>query len=378
MEPVDQRLSERPSVPMSRGSLVTSGFSPGSSPAPGSQGVMVSPLQGWHLPLLNDPAFLPLQPLLQRCLLEALPHRLLQLLRLPLPPAPEVLVAAAEGDGALLGLLVSRPLNRRGSCWEVQHLRLVEHAPVRSTAHHLLKAQIHRITAASSWILSVSSLDQERLGLLRELGFQPLRSECLWRWTERMPATAAPLSGSDLQLRPLQRRTAPLHWHLEQAACPPQLRQLLDRRVEDLLDDSRAGWMLVDPCRRTAVAGIRLLVHGREDGQDVSFTVHPLWLQALGPSVQGLLDLAAEKAAGAITLSVDRQDITLNQWLQTAGAEPIGERILMVRSVWRRQVPRRVTTVALRLGAVLEQWQPPRPVPTPSLPEPPGGELVLR
>ena len=37
----------------------------------------MEPLQGWHLPLLDDPAFLPLQPLLQRTLLLAVPERLI-------------------------------------------------------------------------------------------------------------------------------------------------------------------------------------------------------------------------------------------------------------------------------------------------------------
>lgn len=336
------------------------------------------PLQGWHLPLLTDPQFLPLQPLLQRCLLEALPQRLLQFLQLPAPPAPQVLVASLQATGSPCGLLVSRPVNRRGSCWAVQHLRFAEEAPVRSTALELLKAQISRITAASSWIVAVESLDLERLGLLRELGFQPLRCERRWRWPQRPGLRSALQGATELQLRPLQRRSATLHWHLEQAACPPQLRQLLDRRVEDLLSDSRAGWMLVDPGRRQAVAGIRLLVHGREEGQEASFAVHPLWLSALGPAVQELLDLAVETAGAPISFSIDHQDTSLNQWLEAAGAEPLGERVLMVRSVWRRQVRHPVTNVALRLGAVLEQWQPPRPIPTPVLPERSAEVAALR
>ena len=376
---------------MPRGSLATSGSSPplppvqAMSPAarPGSPPLQVMPLQGWHLPLLVDPQFVPLQPLLQRCLLEAVPQRLLQWLRLPALPPPQVLVAASQAGGSPQGLLLSRCLNRRGSCWSVQHLRLATGAPARSTAMALLKAQISRITDASSWIVSVSSLDQERLGLLRELGFQPLRSERLWRW-DQVPLGHSPLqptvsslrasavATSELQLRPLQRRSAPLHWHLEQAACPPQFRQLLDRRVDDLLDDSRAGWMLVDPGRRQAVAGIRLLVHSRDGGQEAAFSVHPLWLSCLGPLVQTLLELAREKAGAAITLSVDCQDTTLNQWLEAAGAEALGERVLMVRSVWRRQIRHPVTTAGLRLGAVLEQWQPRRPIPTPALPQRPA------
>jgi hypothetical protein len=48
---------------------------------PGSEGIQLEPLAAWHLPLLGDPAFVPLHPLLQRAVLLQLPERLLQLLR---------------------------------------------------------------------------------------------------------------------------------------------------------------------------------------------------------------------------------------------------------------------------------------------------------
>ena len=53
----------------------------------------LEPLAGWHLPLLNGPNFLPLQPLLQRAILLGLPERVLHALRARPSLAPEVLVA---------------------------------------------------------------------------------------------------------------------------------------------------------------------------------------------------------------------------------------------------------------------------------------------
>ena len=89
-----------------------------------------------------------------------------------------------------------------------------------------------------SWIASASSLDHTRLALLRENGFQPQRTERLWRWSIGDAAALASLP-APLQLRPLHRRNAPLLWHLEQATCPAPLRQVLDR-----LEDSATGRLL--------------------------------------------------------------------------------------------------------------------------------------
>jgi hypothetical protein len=60
-------------------------------------------------------------------------------------------------------------------------------------------------------------------------------------------------------------------------------------------------------------------------------------------------------------------DPELERWMQQRGAEPRGERVLMARSVWRRQeLPAPARTAARRLEAMLEQLQPRRrPLPTP-------------
>ena len=142
----------------------------------------------------------------------------------------------AGGHQRILGLIVCRRLNRSGSSWQVEHLRL----PIRSSdpaspgrlevSTALLREAIQRARSAASWFATASSLDSDRLALLREQGFQPQRTDLLWRWR---PAAAAPAASlpAGLQLLRLHRGTAALLWHLEQATCPAQLRQLLDRKI---------------------------------------------------------------------------------------------------------------------------------------------------
>ncbi|MEI6830128.1 MAG: hypothetical protein WCK64_09835 [Synechococcaceae cyanobacterium ELA445] len=346
-----------------------------------SRGLAIEPLQGWHLPLLQDSAFLDLQPLLQRALLLQGPDRLLSLLAPRRPLAPQVLVARFDGQ-RLLGLVVSQRHNRSGSCWELRHLRIAADldpgadpaaaadVPGRLALETaLLREAIQRSREAASWIARTSSLNADRLALLRQLGFQPQRTETLWRWRPQPSAVPCSELPAELQVRPLQRRTASLLWHLEQAACPAHLRQLLDGRIEDLLDQSASpSLMLVDTSRRQAVAAVRRL---RSDPgptlPELDLTIHPGWEHLLGPAVERLL---AQVAAGLeeVLLRSDVLDQPRNGWLRSIGLLPEGEEVLMARSVWRRQDPQPTHLAVSRLEAMLEQWQPRRrPLPTPVL-----------
>ncbi|MFY7694822.1 MAG: hypothetical protein ACOVQK_00630, partial [Cyanobium sp.] len=93
------------------------------------EGWGVERLQGWQLHLLQDPAFLPLLPQLQRALLLGLPERLLGSVMPALPQAPVVhlaLLRLPSQPPQPIGLIMTRRLNRRGTCWEVDHLSLTQ------------------------------------------------------------------------------------------------------------------------------------------------------------------------------------------------------------------------------------------------------------
>lgn len=345
-------------------------------PEPGDEPVdricRIEALAGWHLPLLSDPVFLPLHAVLQRAVLLGLPERLLHAIARRPSLAPQVLVAFAPRSQDALGLIVSRRLNRSGSCWQLQHLRTTPAADRRGLGAALLRAAIQRASGARSWIAQASNLDPDRLALLREQGFQPLRADRLWCWqpADDPGLARAPLP-ADLRLQPLSGRNAAEFWHLEQAACPAQLRQLLDRRIEDLLDQSRGrGWLLVESSRPQAVAALRWTGEHPGGGHDVELTLQEGWNRLLGASAEVLLRHAAEQlGGGCLWLRCDARDEARQAWLEQLGAEQRGERVLMARSVWSRPATGLAQRSSGRIGAVLEQLQPRRrPLPTPVSP----------
>ena len=347
-------------------------MSPAAPAQPSTQApcLHVVPLRGWHLPLLQDPCFSDLLPLLQRAVLLQAPERLLNSLTARPPLAPDVLLAYREPHQPL-GLLLSQRLNRSGSCWQLLQLRSSAASLSAGEAGRmaieaaLVREAIQRSRGAASWIATASTNDSDRLALLRQQGFQPLRRETLWRW-EPAHATRNRELPADLQLRPLNRRNAAAMWQLEQAAMPAQLRQLLDRRIDDLLDQSeQPSLMLFDSNRQQAVAGARRLRPSSRDLPELELSVHPGWQHLLGEPLQLLLERSAGDAEQLLVRS-DVLDQARSHWLQSLGMAPEGEEVVMARSVWRRHAPQQNPQMAQRLEAVWGRLHPgQRPIPTP-------------
>lgn len=344
---------------------------PGGSSASGAW--FIQPLQGWHFPHLQDPCFQPLLPLLQRSLLLALPDRVLSSLDAPGPRRHRVLVATRSGpSGPVIGLIVTRPHNRRRTCWQICHLRLatddLNSVSRLDLAAALVRQAISGTRTAASWVARSSGIDLTRLAALRDAGFQPQLRQLLWRW--QSPArpgdavTGAAASAEGLQLMALHPRLYPLLWHLEQATTPAPLRQLLDRRIDDLRG-SGPGLLLVDTSRDQAVVSLRHSGDHPGGGSELELRVHPARSDLHGSVLTDLLSQL--QLPGPYWLRTEQSDAGLGHWLETIGAQAQGEEVLMARSVWRRQPLRPMRSPVRRLEAVIQQLQPGRrPLPTPS------------
>jgi hypothetical protein len=272
------------------------------------QGWGVERLQGWHLPLLQDPAFLPFLPQLQRALMLELPERLLGTVLPSLANGPVVHVALLRHPSQPtrpLGLIVTRRLNRRGTCWEVDHLALAQlrepFAPSEpEVAEALMRAAIQGATGVSSWIATASILDGQRQAFLRAQGFQQVRSDQLWQW---QPHGEPPALPPELRVCPLNRQSAAQVWHLEQSCCPAHLRQIFDRRIDDLLDQSKGcGWLLLDHNRNEAVAAIRHQIHHPEIGVVAELSFQPGRSDLYGAAGEWLLHRLARLNCGRIVM----------------------------------------------------------------------------
>ncbi|QEY31656.1 hypothetical protein EVJ50_04705 [Synechococcus sp. RSCCF101] len=334
-------------------------------------------------PALQETA--PLIPHLRRWLLGASLRPILTAL-LPFATHQELILTAREGN-RVLALCCCSPANRRRSCWQLDD-RLVLAAsatlPRRQVERSLLQEAMHRVQGAGSWMARIDAADGDGLSLLRELGYQSLRHSSLWSLPAVAPrSTRPPLPPlpDGLELMPIDRSQLNLFRQLEQSACPPALRELLDRRLEDLLDQcGRGSRLLVDRRRQTALAALRRIPdRWRPAGPaTLELLCHRAWDSRLDQGLAWLLQVRPRGASSAV-VRVDDPCGELRSWLTRHDCEPVGDEVLMARSVWRRQQRAHAVPATRRLEVMLGKLQPGRtPLPTPATPLPPSPGTLLR
>lgn len=332
--------------------------------------LQVEPLHAAHLPRLQAGESSALLPRLQTLLLQGLIARAESLFPvLPWIRQPRALVAL-ESD-QLRALVELRPHNRQGTCWRLaiedistpsQHSR----AQVLST---LLKESLLGAHPRSrSWVIRCPSQDRDQIEVLRELGFQPLRRTRLWS----RASTPSPMPtelGDGCIWSPLNRRSAPLLWPLEQASASSHQRQIVDRRCNDLLDQCGAGSGVLlgkGDNGPIALAGLLRIDRG-PDGARCELVRDLAWDERLNRALPAVLD-RLQREQPDLKLLCNEEDRPLNALLERAGWNSIGEELLLGRSLWRRQIQPRQRPNSLQLESVLGRLQPQRPpLPTPSL-----------
>jgi len=330
----------------------------------------VEPLRAAHLAWLQANERPEQLPRLQAIVLRSWIARLDEVWPgLAITRQPRVLVAS-ENEG-IRSIALIQPYNRQGTCW---HLALQDLTPPsRISRAQVVKELLQQALVGShnrsrSWVIHCSGDDQTQLDVLRELGFQSLRTCRIWRGTTcdlQRERSLAPC----FQWSALNRRTVPLLWPLEQAASSSHLRQIVDRRREDLLDHGGQGTgvLLVDG-ENGPVALAGLLRQWSLDGSRTLELLRGLaWDARLEDSLPIVLNRIG-RAPHPFQLLSDHDDQPMAQLLETHGWEPDGTQLLLGRSLWRRQWRPRALPASHPLDTVLGRLQPQRPpLPTPSL-----------
>ena len=283
---------------------------------------------------------------------------------------PSCLVALEQKN--LVGLVVIRPYNRRGTCWSVTSPELItspRHCSKQSVSRDLLKNAIQQGSKrAQSWILRCPVNDTDQLALARVLGFQPLKLFQCWTPPSLM-AQSIPTWPDELSWQQLSRRTASLLWPLEKAGGSGHLRQIVDRQWIDLLDQNQTGsgvLLTQGGATITAIAG--LVSHPGTNAETVLELMRDVgWDPRLSQALPKVLaDLTSmSKTFRLITTS---EDEPLNTLLEQLRWKRAGEELLLGRSLWRRQVSNKLLLGARPLQSMLGRLQPQQPpLPTPSL-----------
>ncbi|MAS26670.1 MAG: hypothetical protein CBD47_04905 [Synechococcus sp. TMED187] len=340
-----------------------------------SSSLKVEPLKATHLSWLQATDQAALLPRLQTCLFRGWISRAESLLPGVLISRQPLALVASEHE-QIRSLLVIRPHNREGSCWRLELQQLTsptEHSQGQIIRELIKLALLGAHTRSRSWILRCNETDSILLAVLRELGFQPIRSFCRWR-SPATPSDHDPTAWPDVsRWVAIDRRSASLVWPLDQASTTSHQRQIVDRRPEDLLDQRGPGTgILLSASEETsgssrAVAIAALVRQQRcDEALVLELLREPAWDERLDQGLAFMLATVAKDHPQA-TLICNSEDTTAKERINALGWQQLDNGLLLGRSLWRRQASPRRLQATRPLESMLGRLQPQRPpLPTPS------------
>lgn len=343
-----------------------------------SSSLRVEPLKAAHLTWLHANDQAALLPKLQMLLLRGWLAQAENLVPgLLISRQPFALVASEQHQ--LCSLLMIRPHNRQATCWRLELQALVPpigHGQAHVNRELLKLALLGAHARSRSWVVRSSSGDLAQLGVLRELGFQPIRTMRRWRapGQAQSQAQVRPALPKGLAWVEIDRQTTPLLWHLDQASTTSHQRQIVDRHPADLLDQAGPGTGVLiatrpDPTAGEANVAIAGLIRQQrcDDAHVFELLREPAWDQRIDQALPILLNQLRRQFAQA-TLVCSQEDVELGQRIDALGWQPLEDEFLLGRSLWRRQSAPRLLQGTRPLETMLGHLQPQQPpLPTPSL-----------
>ena len=228
-----------------------------------------------------------------------------------------------------------------------------------------------RSKRAQSWLIKCPVNDTEQLAIARELGFQPIKLYQCWlpplklNSSDKLNTTLK--LPNDLEWQRVTKASAPLLWQLEQSNCSSHLRQIFDKQWEDLLDqDHKNSGVLIAKSNTdsTAIAG---LLKGKSSHKNPIFELFRdvSWDSRIEYSLNVILRMLAHKSP-KLTLETIKEDERLNHLLDQLEWERQEEKMLLVRSSWKRQMNNKMIKGAKSLETLFGKIQPQNPpIPNP-------------
>ncbi len=277
--------------------------------------------------------------------------------------------------GVPRSMLILNPANNKGTCWSVSFVDFYEkpqqHSP-QEIKRMLLETVLNdRKNILKNWLIKLNCIEVEQLALAREFGFQPIKKIKSWSPPEKK--TTKKKLGLNLPVgtewQQINKRNASALWRLEQASESIHLRQIIDKESGDLLKQNKSfsGLLLAKTKESsTAIAGLshKNEIEGRVVLQLVRDTA---WDRRLINSLPIIINKVGSEFVD-LEIEISSEDNEMANMFTSLGWNFNGEKLLLVRSLWKRQNKKTLIKGKTSLKEIIDKLNPGQsPLPTPSL-----------
>ena len=238
----------------------------------------------------------------------------------------------------IIAYILTTPINRRGSCWSISEPYFIGDSISYSRYNllqSLLKEVLHeRHINTQSFLISINTNNNQYLSITRQSGFQPLKIIKYWKKKEDLNFNNKEYKDNFIWEK-LNERNSQEIWRLEQARESINLRSIFDRQWYDIYEKRNILSGVVKSKENNIIAGLIPSICPLYD-YSLKLIRGLAWDDRINLSIpQRINNIKIGKKN--FYIETTSEDIKLNDILDKNNWVISEERVLLGRSIWKRQ-----------------------------------------
>ncbi len=238
----------------------------------------------------------------------------------------------------IIAYILATPINRRGTCWSISEPNFTGES-ISFSRYNLLQNLLRKVLYESnintqSFLISINTNDNQNLSVIRQSGFQPLR--IIKYWSKKEGNIYKKNENKDSIIwEKLNEENSQEIWRLEQARESINFRLIFDRQWHDIYEKRNILTGIIKSKENSIIAGLIPSICPQ-----YNFSLELIrgiaWDERLNQSIpQRINNIKIGKSK--CYLETTSEDNKLNDILNECNWEIKEERVLLGRSVWKRQ-----------------------------------------
>ena len=238
----------------------------------------------------------------------------------------------------IIAYVLATPINRRGSCWSISEPYFIGES-ISYSRYNLLQNLLRKVLHESnintqSFLTSINTNDNLNLSIIRQSGFQPLRIIKYWKRKEESKYKNNEYKDNLIWER-LNEENSLKVWRLEQARESINFRSILDRQWNDIYEKRNKLTGVIKCKENNVIAGLIPSICPQYD-YSLELIRGLAWDERLNISIPEKINNLKNGKKNCY-IETTSEDNKLNQILNKSNWEIREERVLLGRSIWKRQ-----------------------------------------
>ena len=238
----------------------------------------------------------------------------------------------------IIAYVLAKPVNRRGTCWSISEPCFIGES-ISFSRYNLLQNLLKKIIYESnintqSFLISINTNDNQSLSVIRQSGFQPLRIVNYWKRKECIKSKRNENKYNFIWEK-LNEENSQQIYKLEQARESINFRSIFDRQWHDIYEKRNILTGVIKSKENSVIAGLIPSICPQYD-YSLELIRTLAWDERLNQSIPQRIN-SMKIVKDKCYIETTCEDKKLNEVLNKSNWEITEERVLLGRSVWKRQ-----------------------------------------